>query len=66
MWKRSCSLVSQLMPSTGDPVAMSDGALVHGGDLLERGFTVAQVVHDYGGVCQAVTELVLGTTAGLA
>jgi signal transduction histidine kinase len=29
----------------------------HGRDLLERGFTVAQVVHDYGGVCQAVTEL---------
>jgi len=29
----------------------------HGSDLLKRGFTVAQVVHDYGGVCQAVTEL---------
>jgi len=29
----------------------------HGSDLLRRGFTVAQVVHDYGSVCQAVTEL---------
>jgi signal transduction histidine kinase len=29
----------------------------HGSQLLRRGFTVAQVVHDYGGVCQAVTEL---------
>ncbi len=29
----------------------------HGGDLLRRGFTVDQVVHDYGDLCQAVTEL---------
>jgi len=33
------------------------GAARHGALLLHRGFTVAQVVHDYGGVCQAVTEL---------
>ena len=33
------------------------GAAVHGGAMLRRGFTVAQVVHDYGDVCQAVTEL---------
>jgi signal transduction histidine kinase len=37
--------------------AMGESATRHGGDLLRRGFTVAQVVHDYGGVCQAVTEL---------
>jgi signal transduction histidine kinase len=29
----------------------------HGGDLLRRGFTVAEVVHDYGDLCQALTEL---------
>ena len=29
----------------------------HAGELLHRGFTVDQVVHDYGDVCQAVTEL---------
>lgn len=29
----------------------------HGGALLRRGFTLAQVVHDYGAVCQAITEL---------
>jgi signal transduction histidine kinase len=29
----------------------------HGNELLRRGFTVDQVVHDYGDVCQAVTEL---------
>jgi hypothetical protein len=31
--------------------------------LLKQGFTVAQVVHDYGGVCQAVTELADETNA---
>jgi signal transduction histidine kinase len=29
----------------------------HGGDLLRMGLTIAQVVHDYGDVCQAITEL---------
>jgi signal transduction histidine kinase len=38
---------------------MSQTALRHGGELREAGFTVAQVVHDYGDVCQAVTELAI-------
>ena len=37
--------------------AMDSGATAHGAALLDRGYTVAQVVHDYGDVCQAVTEL---------
>lgn len=37
--------------------SMDDAAARHGGELLAQGFTVAQVVHDYGEVCQAVTEL---------
>jgi signal transduction histidine kinase len=32
-------------------------ATLHGAELLRMGFTIAQVVHDYGDVCQAVTEL---------
>jgi signal transduction histidine kinase len=32
-------------------------AVQHGRDLLLQGFTVSQVVHDYGDVCQAITEL---------
>jgi len=39
----------------GDEMARS--AAAHGGDLLRMGFTVSQVVHDYGDVCQAITEL---------
>ena len=32
-------------------------ATKHGHELLRQGFTVDQVVHDYGDLCQAVTEL---------
>jgi hypothetical protein len=29
----------------------------HGNELLRKGYTIDQVVHDYGDLCQAVTEL---------
>lgn len=29
----------------------------HGREMLQHGFTIDQVVHDYGDLCQAVTEL---------
>lgn len=32
-------------------------AAQHGGELMRRGFTVEQVVHDYGDLCQAITDL---------
>jgi hypothetical protein len=32
-------------------------AAIHGAEMLRRGFTVDQVVHDYGDVCQSVTAL---------
>lgn len=32
-------------------------AAAHGKQLLELGFTVDQVVHDYGDLCQAITDL---------
>jgi signal transduction histidine kinase len=37
--------------------AIERSAAVHGAVLLNLGYTVAQVVHDYGDVCQAITEL---------
>jgi signal transduction histidine kinase len=37
--------------------ALGDGAAEHGGVLLGLGFTVSEVVHFYGDICQAVTEL---------
>jgi signal transduction histidine kinase len=39
------------------PHEISQTAALHGWDLLRRGFTLEQVVHDYGDLCQAVTEL---------
>jgi hypothetical protein len=36
---------------------ISVGAIEHGRDLLARGFTIGQVVHDYGDLCQSITDL---------
>jgi hypothetical protein len=38
----------------------------HGHDLLLKGFTVSQVVHDYGDVCQTITALALETNAPIS
>ena len=38
---------------------MGLSATQHGSDLLKQGFSIAQVVHDYGDLCQAITELAL-------
>jgi len=38
-------------------------AAKHGNELALSGFTVDQVVHDYGDLCQAVTELAIETRA---
>jgi signal transduction histidine kinase len=41
-------------------------AVLHGHDLLLQGFTVSQVVHDYGDVCQAITELAMEINAPIS
>jgi signal transduction histidine kinase len=41
-------------------------ALLHGHDLFFQGFTVSQVVHDYGDVCQAITELAVELNAPIS
>jgi hypothetical protein len=38
-------------------VGIGRSAEKHGADLLRQGFTIDQVVHDYGDLCQALTEL---------
>ncbi len=43
--------------------AIGSTATLHGRDLLALGFTVSQVVHDYGDICQAITELALAQNA---
>jgi signal transduction histidine kinase len=39
------------------PNAIGAAAARHGGDLLRLGFTISQVVHDYGDICQTITAL---------
>jgi hypothetical protein len=46
-----------LRADPGSSLEINNSAAIHGQALLLRGFTVAQVVHDYGDVCQSITEL---------
>ena len=38
----------------------------HGHDLSVKGFTVSQVVHDYGDVCQTITELAMKANVSIS
>jgi hypothetical protein len=42
---------------TPAPTQIGRSAALHGAELLSLGFSVDQVVHDYGDVCQCVTAL---------
>jgi hypothetical protein len=57
-------LIGELRGSSRAP-EMAKAARAHGGDLLRRGFTVSQVVHDYGDVCQSVTDLAVEMEASI-
>jgi signal transduction histidine kinase len=50
-------LIESLRRSEGSSDDINATATKHGDEMLRQGFTVGQVVHDYGNVCQAVTEL---------
>src|SRR5688572_22812217 len=58
-------LSSELRRGPSKTEEISSGAVQHGHDLFEQGFTVGQVVHDYGDVCQSVTELALEMDAAI-
>jgi len=45
---------------------ISRSAVLHGHDLLLQGFTVSQVVHDYGDVCQSITDLAMEMNAPIS
>ena len=49
-------------PTGGD---IMKTATRHGKDLLRQGLTVSQVVHDYGDICQSITELALERNAAI-
>jgi len=48
------------------PDAIGAAAARHGGDLVRRGFTVSQVVHDYGDICQTITALAVKQRAPIS
>ncbi|MEP6634663.1 MAG: hypothetical protein ABJA62_10700, partial [Luteimonas sp.] len=52
-------------PAGGAPALseMGETAAQHGRELLQHGFTIDEVVHDYGDLCQAVTDLAVESGA---
>lgn len=55
------ALRKELGPPPGnlshEPIEIAATAERHGAEFFRKGFTVDQVVHDYGDLCQSVTEL---------
>jgi signal transduction histidine kinase len=49
-----------------DNVDITEAATLHGRSLLKNGFTIGQVVHGYGDVCQVVTELAANSDAAIS
>jgi len=58
-------LVDALRLGQSSSQAMGRSAVLHGHDLLLQGVTVSQVVHNYGDVCQSVTELAVEANASI-
>src|SRR4029079_17988430 len=58
-------LVEMLQSGLGT-VDIDKSAGQHGHDLLRKGFTISQVVHDYGDVCQTITNLAVETDAPIS
>jgi hypothetical protein len=56
-------LAAELRHGPSQTHEISNSAVQHGHDLLRQGFTVSQVVHDYGDICQAITDLAVELAA---
>ncbi len=59
-------LLDELRTGPSANAKITNTATQHGLDLLEQGYSVSQVVHDYGDVCQAVTELAVEHRAAIS
>ena len=58
-------LINELQLGLSHNPDISNTATKHGRDLLRQGFTATQVVHDYGDVCQSITEIASETEASI-
>jgi hypothetical protein len=59
-------LVEQLRAGLSTHPEIVETAKQHGHDLLRQGFTVSEVVHNYGDICQATTEMALELSAPIS
>ena len=59
-------LVDALRGGLSSSAEISTTALLRGDDMFRQGFTVSQVVHDYGDVCQSITELAMANKAPIS
>ena len=59
-------LVDALRHHLSSNVEIGESAARRGRDLHLHGFTVSQVVHDYGDVCQSITDLALELNAPIS
>src|SRR6188768_307690 len=59
-------LIEMLASRDLHPSSAASAATRHGHNRFAMGFTIAQVVHDYGDVCQVVTELAIESKAALS
>jgi hypothetical protein len=59
-------LVVELRHESSQTLGTRRTAVEHGRALFLQGFTVSQVVHDYGNVCQSVTDLAVEMTVAIS
>ena len=52
-------LVDALRLGLSSSLEIERSGAAHGQDVLRRGFTLSQLVHDYGDVCQCISELAI-------
>ena len=53
----SVAAAGELESNVASSSEIARAAAIHGSELLRQGFSIGQVVHEYGDVCQSVTEL---------
>jgi hypothetical protein len=59
-------LAKELRSGPAHTDEISGTARAHGRQLLQRGFTIDQVVRDYGDVCQSITEMAVETETAIS
>jgi hypothetical protein len=59
-------LVLELRHGPSKTQQINTSAVRHGRELREKGFTISEVVHDYGDVCQSITDLAVELKAPIS